>query len=87
MATLLIRNADVMVTMDGSRHEIAGGGLFARDGVIETVGATGTLPREADEIVDATGCVVTPGLINTHHHMYQNLTRAVPAGQDALLFG
>ncbi|HUV31946.1 MAG TPA: 8-oxoguanine deaminase [Devosiaceae bacterium] len=87
MPTLLIRNADVLVTMDGTRREITGGGLFARDGVIETVGPTATLPRDADEIIDATGCVVTPGLINTHHHMFQNLTRAVPAGQDALLFG
>ncbi len=87
MATLLIRNADVLVTMDGARREIAGGALLARDGVIEAVGRAATLPREADEIVDAAGCVVTPGLINTHHHMYQNLTRAVPAGQDALLFG
>jgi cytosine/adenosine deaminase-related metal-dependent hydrolase len=87
MTTLLIRNADILVTMDGARREIADGGLLARDGVIEAVGPAANLPREADEIVDATGCVVTPGLINTHHHMYQNLTRAVPAGQDALLFG
>ncbi len=87
MTSILIRNADVLVTMDSTRREIAGGGLFARDGVIETVGPTNTLPHEADEIIDAAGCVVTPGLINTHHHMYQNLTRAVPAGQDALLFG
>jgi cytosine/adenosine deaminase-related metal-dependent hydrolase len=87
MPTLLIRNADVLVSMDRTRREITGGGLFARDGVIETVGPTASLPRAADEVIDATGCVVTPGLINTHHHMYQNLTRAVPAGQDALLFG
>jgi cytosine/adenosine deaminase-related metal-dependent hydrolase len=87
MATLLIRNADVLVTMDGTRREITGGGLLARDGVIEAVSPTSTLPCDADEIIDATGCIVTPGLINTHHHMYQNLTRAVPAGQDALLFG
>ncbi len=84
MGTLLLRNADVLVTMDDAGSEIAGG-LFARDGVIEQVG--GDLPRFADEIVDATGCVVTPGLINTHHHLFQSLTRAVPGGQDALLFG
>lgn len=87
MPTLLIRNADILVTMDAARREIAGGGLFARDGVVEQVGPAAALPRQADEIVDAAGCVVTPGLVNTHHHMYQNLTRAVPAGQDALLFG
>ncbi|MEE3098350.1 MAG: 8-oxoguanine deaminase, partial [Pseudomonadota bacterium] len=87
MATLLLRNADVLVTMDDARREIPGGGLFARDGAIEAVGMAADLPREADEIVDAAGCVVTPGLVNTHHHLFQTLTRAVPAGQDALLFG
>jgi cytosine/adenosine deaminase-related metal-dependent hydrolase len=73
--------------MDGPRREIPGGGLFASDGVIKAVGATADLPQGADEIVEARGCVVTPGLVNTHHHLYQNLTRAVSGGQDALLFG
>ena len=85
MPTLLLKNADVLVTMDGTRREIPGGGLFARDGVIEAVG-TG-LPETADVVVDAKGCVVTPGLVNTHHHLYQTMTRVVPGGQDALLFG
>jgi len=85
MATLLIRNADVLVTMDGQRREISGGSLFVRDGVIEAVGEN--ISSSADETVDASGCVVTPGLVNTHHHLYQTLTRAVPGGQDALLFG
>ena len=87
MPTLLIRNADILVTMDEARREIANGGLFARDGVIEQVGPTAELPREADLTLDMRGCVVTPGLVNAHHHMFQNLTRALPAGQDALLFG
>jgi len=87
MGTLLVRHARVLATMDETRREIADGGLFARDGVIEAVGPTATLPTEADEILDASGCVVTPGLVNTHHHLFQTLTRAVPAGQDALLFG
>ncbi|SDW18913.1 Cytosine/adenosine deaminase [Albimonas donghaensis] len=87
MSTLLLRGAEVLVTMDGARREIPGGGLFARDGVIEAVGAPADLPRDADEVIDAAGCVVTPGLVNTHHHLFQTLTRAVPAGQDALLFG
>jgi cytosine/adenosine deaminase-related metal-dependent hydrolase len=86
MATLLVRNADVLVTMDESRREIPGGGLFARDGWIEQVGPTETLPGTADEILDLRGQVVVPGLINTHHHLYQNLTRAVPDAQDAGLF-
>ena len=87
MGTLRIHGADCLVTMDQDRREISGGGLFARDGVIEAVGTRDVLPAEADELLDLTGHVVIPGLINTHHHFYQNLTRAVPAAQDALLFG
>ena len=85
MQTLLVKNADIVVTMDGARREIHKGSVFARDGVIEAVGDG--VPETADEIVDAQGCVVTPGLVNTHHHLYQTLTRAVPGGQNALLFG
>lgn len=81
-----MRNAEVLVTMDGSRQEIANGGLYARDGWIELVGPLETLPTEADEILDMRDHVVLPGLINTHHHLYQSLTRAVPAAQDAGLF-
>jgi cytosine/adenosine deaminase-related metal-dependent hydrolase len=87
MTTLLVRDADILVTMDEARREIPGGGLFARDGVIEAVGPADALPPAADEILSARGCVVTPGLVNTHHHLFQTLTRAVPAGQDAPLFG
>lgn len=83
MGTLLVKNADVLVTMDDTRRELAGGCLLVEDGVITSVGPE--LP--ADEVLDASGCVVTPGLINTHHHLYQSLTRVVPGGQDALLFG
>ncbi len=86
MATLLVRNADILVTMDGDLSEIAGGGLFARDGQIIAVGPGPTLPDTADKVLDLKGHVVVPGLVNTHHHLYQNLTRAVPAAQDALLF-
>ena len=87
MTTLLIKNASVLVTMDGQRREISGGGLFIRDGFIENVGAAGELPETADEVLDLSGHIVLPGLINTHHHFYQTLTRAVPAAQDANLFG
>lgn len=86
MSTLLVRNAAVLVSMDGQRREFEGGGLFARDGWIEAVGPTNQLPQSADEVVDLAGHVVLPGLINTHHHLYQTLTRAVPAAQDAGLF-
>ncbi len=87
MATLLVKNAEVLVTMDGERREIRKGGLFARDGVIEQVGTSETLPHSADEVLDLTGQVVIPGLINTHHHLFQNLTRVVPEAQNAPLFG
>jgi cytosine/adenosine deaminase-related metal-dependent hydrolase len=86
MPTLLVRNAAVLVTMDDDRREIAGGGLFARDGWIEQVGKSDALPAQADEVVDLSGHLVLPGLVNTHHHLYQTLTRAVPAAQDADLF-
>ncbi len=82
-----MRNAGVLVTLDAARREIVGGGLFARDGVVEAVGATDSLPATADEVIDATGQIVLPGLVNTHHHMFQTLTRALPAAQDRELFG
>jgi len=86
MGTLLIRNAAILVTMDDQRREIHGGGLFIRDGFIEQVGRSKELPELADEIIDMTGHIVLPGLINTHHHFYQTLTRVVPSAQDANLF-
>jgi cytosine/adenosine deaminase-related metal-dependent hydrolase len=86
MGTLLIRNAEILVTMDDHRREIPGGGLFVSDGFIEQVGDTKELPGIADEILDLTGHIVLPGLINTHHHFYQTLTRVVPAAQNANLF-
>ncbi len=84
--TLLVKNATVLVTMDDLRREIADGGLFIRDGFIEQVGQSEELPQTADEVLDLSGHVVLPGLINTHHHFYQTLTRAIPAAQDANLF-
>ncbi len=86
MGTLLVRNAHILVTMDDHRREIPAGGLFIRDGFIEQVGITDELPGTADEVLDLTGHIVLPGLINTHHHFYQTLTRAVPAAQNANLF-
>jgi len=84
MTEILIKNAQTILTMDDGRRELADADLRLRDGVIAEIG-TGL--RSAGEVVLATGCVVTPGLVNTHHHLYQTLTRAVPGGQDALLFG
>jgi 8-oxoguanine deaminase len=86
MSTLLIRNARLLVTMDDARREIRDGAVVIRDNVIESVGTTAELPSSADEVINATDQVVIPGLVNTHHHMVQTLTRAVPAAQDAELF-
>ena len=84
--TLLIRNAMVLVTMDESRREIADGAVFVRGNRIEQVGPSDQLPQQADEIINARGHVVLPGLINTHHHMFQSLTRVIPAAQNGELF-
>jgi 8-oxoguanine deaminase len=88
--TLLIRDADVVVTMDDDRRELARASVRVRGPAIEAIGpadAPGLQPGGADEVIDARGHVVTPGLVNTHHHMFQSLTRAVPAAQNAELFG
>jgi 8-oxoguanine deaminase len=85
MPTLLIRHARLLVTMDAQRREIGDGAVFVRDHVIEAVGPTAELPASADEVIDAHDQIVIPGLVNTHHHMYQTLTRACV--QDETLFG
>ncbi|WP_417677321.1 8-oxoguanine deaminase [Pseudodonghicola sp.] len=85
MTEILIRNALAILTMDDARRELAGEDILIRDGVIAALGRG--LSAEGAEVIEASGCVVTPGLVNTHHHLYQTLTRAVPGGQDALLFG
>jgi len=82
--TTLIKNADVVVTMDATRSEPKGVDILIQDGAIVAVGPN---LGPVDDTIDAQGCVVTPGLINTHHHLFQSLVRGVPAGQDALLFG
>jgi cytosine/adenosine deaminase-related metal-dependent hydrolase len=95
MTTLLIQNASCIATFDhadaaqGSEPKDAS--LFVRDNRIEWIGPSAELPPklgdEASEVIDARGHLVTPGLVNTHHHMYQSLTRAIPGVQDAELFG
>ena len=86
-ATLLLKNADLVLTMDPARREIPNGGVFIAGNEIRAVGPSQDLPRTADETIDLKGHIVMPGLVNTHHHMFQSLTRAVPAAQDASLFG
>ena len=85
MSTTLFRNADCIATFDdvGTVHH--GGDLLVRDGCIEAVGAPEPIER-VDELVDASGMILIPGLVNTHHHFFQTLTRNLPAGQDAELF-
>ncbi len=87
MPTLLIKNSHTLVTMDCDRRELVNGGLFIRDNVIEQVGLTAELPTTADQVLDLAGKhLVLPGLVNTHHHFYQSLTRVVPAAQNCSLF-
>jgi 8-oxoguanine deaminase len=86
MTSLLIRNTALLVTMDGHRRELYDGGVLIRDGFIEQVGPTEELPAEADEILDLRDHILLPGLVNTHHHFYQTLTRALPEAQNANLF-
>jgi 8-oxoguanine deaminase len=85
MTSLLVKNA-LIVTMDDHRREIPEGGLFIHDGFIEQVGPSSELPQSADDVLDLKNHVVFPGLVNTHHHFYQTLTRTIPAAQDSNLF-
>ena len=86
MSTLLIKNIDTLVTMDDQRRELKNTSIFVKDGFIQAIGSAEELPPTADEILDLTGHIVFPGFINTHHHFYQTLTRAVPKAQNANLF-
>ena len=90
MRTLLIRNADCIATLDHAdparARELRHASILIEGNRIAQIGAAETLPQTADAVVDARGHLVTPGLVNTHHHMYQSLTRAIPAVQDAELF-
>src|SRR4051795_4197156 len=86
MSTLLVQHATLLVTMDDAGQQWADGGVYAVDNVIQQVGLTADLPQEADTVIHARDMIVLPGLVNTHHHFYQTLTRNLPAAQDANLF-
>ena len=93
MTTLLIHHATCIATLapdaPTDNTELTDASLFVRDGLVEWIGPSGTLPpalQQADEVIDAQGHLVMPGLVNTHHHMYQSLTRAIPQVQNAELF-
>lgn len=87
MPTLLIHNAECVATLDNTLAEWRDASVFVRDNLIEAVGPADALPQDADEVIDARGHIVIPGLVNTHHHMFQSLTRAIPSVQNAELFG
>ena len=93
MSLVLIDHADVLVTMDDERREIKDGALLIRDNVIEMLGTSAELHQrlqttglQVDRQVDASGCVVVPGLVNCHHHLYQTLTRSIGTGEGKSLF-
>ena len=86
MSTLLIKNIEMLVTMDDQRRELQHSNIYIKDGFIQAIGCADDMPATADEVFDLSGHIVFPGLINTHHHFYQTLTRAVPQAQDANLF-
>ena len=85
MADVVIRNARHVLTMNDSRDELCDVDILLSNGVITAIAAT--IPTDNCDVIDASDAIVTPGLVNTHHHLYQTLTRAVPGAQDALLFG
>ncbi|MDT8991095.1 8-oxoguanine deaminase [Curvibacter sp. APW13] len=89
MATLLIRNARCIATMDDRGREFSNASIAVQDGTIAWLGPHTELPpvwEQADRVINAADHLVTPGLVNTHHHMYQSLTRAIPGVQNAELF-
>jgi cytosine/adenosine deaminase-related metal-dependent hydrolase len=83
---IVIKNAQSVLTMDDERRELRAVDIHVKDGQIAAIGQ-GLRITNTTDVVDGSSCIVTPGLVNTHHHLYQTLTRAVPGGQDALLFG
>jgi cytosine/adenosine deaminase-related metal-dependent hydrolase len=86
MSSLLIKNIETLVTMDDQRRELQHTNLFIKDGFIHAIGALRDMPAKADQELDLSGHIVFPGFVNTHHHFYQTLTRAVPKAQNANLF-
>jgi cytosine/adenosine deaminase-related metal-dependent hydrolase len=86
MASLLVKHAALLATLDAADTRWSDGGIYVVDNEIRQLGPTDQLPTHADQVIDARNMLILPGLINTHHHFYQTLTRNVPAAQDANLF-
>ena len=86
MGTLLVKNISRLITNDAASGEICDAGIFIKDNVIEKIGSSKDMPQTADNVIDASDKMVCPGFVNTHHHFYQTLTRAVPGAMDEKLF-
>lgn len=86
MTSLLIQHAELLVSMDDDDHRWTDGGIYVVGNVIQQIGATEQLPQSADQVIDARNMIILPGLVNTHHHFYQTLTRNLPEAQNADLF-
>jgi cytosine/adenosine deaminase-related metal-dependent hydrolase len=87
MADLLVSGAELLVTMDDDRRELVGGWVAITDGFVSAMGTAADAAPPATRVLQVDGCLVTPGLVNTHHHLFQNLTRAFPPMTSAALFG
>ena len=87
MSKLLVKNASVIATMDDDRTELINKSIYCEDGRIIQIGVIENFNFNADVVIDATDMVVIPGLVNTHHHLFQNLTRCYPGSQNESLFG
>ncbi len=86
MTSLLIQHAELLVSMDDDDHSWQDGAIYVENNIIRQIGLTDQLPQTADQVIDARNMLILPGLVNTHHHFYQTLTRNLPASQDANLF-
>ena len=83
---LLVDGAELVATLDDEDREISGGWVAVDGGLVAAVGGPGDERPRAERVLRADGCLVTPGLVNTHHHIYQNLTRAYRPAVNASLF-
>ena len=87
MATLLLKNAALIATMNDADEELHDQSIFCENGIIRQIGPLDTLPNTADKMIDLSKSIVIPGMVNTHHHLFQNLTRVIPNAQNESLFG
>jgi len=85
-ADLLVAGAELVATLDDDRRELAGGWVAVTGGLVSAVGSAADAPPAATTVLRADGCLVTPGLINTHHHIFQNLTRSYRPAVNGSLF-